>query len=334
MNNFAQYLTEELSLEVKAADVKAFAKDKKSQDILPHLSISLGAASSNKNNLNLLPFEFASPLAYAALRSLNIYSVSAAYAVILFLIYAWFSYAVSGSAAREHKSLEAAYKSLNVASPGQNITPEMQNLLAAFSDKRHGERFASVMKELYSLTPDGIYFRSLDYSNSADKVVIKGVIVKRESSGISKFVKALKNGSIFRGLISHLCRAHRSLPCPPSSLRSIALLEGRSDMINLSPREKTLAFAVCAVLIFFAYWNLTLDPVIKSIASVKAATAQLRLQIGSFNALNKAGLPTLDKKIDIYPKEEQLALIVGVFESQMKEDKIKASEAAFWEELY
>ena len=200
MNNFAQYLTEELSLEVKAADVKAFAKDKKSQDILPHLSISLGAASSNKNNLNLLPFEFASPLAYAALRSLNIYSVSAAYAVILFLIYAWFSYAVSGSAAREHKSLEAAYKSLNVASPGQNITPEMQNLLAAFSDKRHGERFASVMKELYSLTPDGIYFRSLDYSNSADKVVIKGVIVKRESSGISKFVKALKNGSIFRGV--------------------------------------------------------------------------------------------------------------------------------------
>ena len=94
-------------------------------------------------------------------------------------------------------------------------------------------------------------------------------------------------------------------------------------MINLSPREKTLAFAVCAVLIFFAYWNLTLDPVIKSIASVKAATAQLRLQIGSFNALNKAGLPTLDKKIDIYPKEEQLALIVGFFESQMKEDKIK-----------
>ena len=200
MKNFPQYLSEELGFEVDTVEVTAFAKDKNTQDILPHLSIALGAAVPHKNNLDLLPFEFGSPLAYAALRSLNVYSVAAEYAIILFLIFAWFNYVVLGSALKEKRGLEARYKSLSVVNSGQNISPEVEKLLTNFPDGRRGERFAAVMNELNSLTPEGIYFRSIDYHNREANVIIKGIIVKNESSGISTFVKALKGGKIFNGV--------------------------------------------------------------------------------------------------------------------------------------
>ena len=94
-------------------------------------------------------------------------------------------------------------------------------------------------------------------------------------------------------------------------------------MKNLSLREKILAIAVCAVLVFFAYWTFALDPVISSIADVKNDNDQLRTQIDEFTALKKAGLPAAGRDISIHPKEEQLAMMVGFLENQMKENKIK-----------
>ena len=81
--------------------------------------------------------------------------------------------------------------------------------------------------------------------------------------------------------------------------------------------------AVCAALLFFVYWTFVLDPVLSSITSSRNDIRQLRVQIDSFMALKKAGLGTKNKKISLYPKEEQLALIVGFLESQMRNNNIK-----------
>ena len=84
-----------------------------------------------------------------------------------------------------------------------------------------------------------------------------------------------------------------------------------------------LAFAVFAALLFFVCWTYALDPVISDIADIRDDNAQLRTQIASFMALQKAGLPVSKKKINIYPKEEQLTVIVGFLENQMKDNKLK-----------
>ncbi len=200
LTGLAQYLSEELGIEVKEMAVKASAKEPALKESLPHLSLAVGAALLDRCRLELLPFELRFPFISALQRSVNIYSVSAVYGLTLLLLYCWLNFIVVPSAQKEHKALEAAYKSLSVETSGQELSSDMERLISSFSDKRKGERFAVVMKELYALTPKGIYFRSLDYSNPSDRLIIRGVIVEGRTSGISKFVKELKKGKIFKSV--------------------------------------------------------------------------------------------------------------------------------------
>ena len=92
--------------------------------------------------------------------------------------------------------------------------------------------------------------------------------------------------------------------------------------MNLSQRERYWALAASAFLIFFAYWTLILDPILSRAALLRLDSVQLKAKIERLSRPQASAIQP-DKKARIYPRQEQLALVVGFVESKLKESKLE-----------
>ncbi len=97
------------------------------------------------------------------------------------------------------------------------------------------------------------------------------------------------------------------------------------DFNKMSPREKMMMAATGAVLIFFVYWILLLDPVLRSVEKNRNNIIKLSDKIVQYTKVVQSNLamPATMKDLNVYPREDQLSYIVSFLYSNLKANVIK-----------
>jgi len=88
--------------------------------------------------------------------------------------------------------------------------------------------------------------------------------------------------------------------------------------LKISSREKVLLVVAFLCVVFFLYWQLMLNPMLKSIDKTRAEIKAIRLQL-EYSALPplRSAL-TKEKDIKIYSKEKQLNFVMKFIDSKFR----------------
>ncbi|OGB88102.1 hypothetical protein A3H38_03330 [candidate division WOR-1 bacterium RIFCSPLOWO2_02_FULL_46_20] len=88
--------------------------------------------------------------------------------------------------------------------------------------------------------------------------------------------------------------------------------------LKLSDREKNLLIATTVFVVFFIYWQVYLNPLIKATDGMRSEISTLRTKL-EYNPYAQAESPlSKSREIKIYPKEEQLGRIMTFIDDKFK----------------
>ena len=199
--NLLQYFKRELELEILPFSFAVTAEQKDFVEALPLLALSLGAALTSKDYLDLLPEEYKHPWLFRLKKIWSYWFV----ALVYFLIILSFSVGLiirQGYLETRAKMFRQKLQSLGIQTNQAVVGGQEQNLLTqGFNQSGEIDRFVVVMNLLNKNTPSAIYFRDLTYDNNSNSLRIKGLVLDDpKSGGLISFIEQIRQDRNFKNV--------------------------------------------------------------------------------------------------------------------------------------
>lgn len=203
LKNLADYLSKEMKIKISRLEPSDVKSKQDISDQMPLLALAYGATVEKQGpSISLMLDEFRSPIKYQLLGLVNIYSLSGVFAAVLILIYAWFSL-IEMSQKSDLRILQQKGKQYNIDLNAATFMVINEKKYEALGYNKSGkpDLLASIMNNLNTITPDGIFFSSIKYNKAALTFEINGVILKTySSSAVSGLVAQLKESPYFSSI--------------------------------------------------------------------------------------------------------------------------------------
>lgn len=200
--NIIAYFSSTLGINIEPLPVVAVSDKKEFPEAVPLLGLAIGAASRKKPSLSLLPQELRGSPWSSLINLVNVWTIAAAYLLLLMLIFGYYSFKQAGLQSRL-KDLQGQVQKLEEIkkTSAASQTPALANLVKGLGVKSKTDRFIKIIGYIHRSTPKGIYFQKLSYDRKTGQFVISGVMLKeRGKSALANFIDSLKKDGYFKTL--------------------------------------------------------------------------------------------------------------------------------------
>jgi hypothetical protein len=188
----AEYLAQELSMEVKPIDIEIGSKRKDFAINSAYLKAATGAVLAGQCLLSLLPEQYKSPFRVFAKKYLNQYTCSAGFVAVLAAVFlsCW---AYSISVERTYARTLEKYRGMGL----EKLTVSPEGPYAGYNMPGVSDKVVLIIKELEMLTPENIRYQKMTYNRQSKCVQVSGIALDSKKSDFADYIKVLKGSPVF-----------------------------------------------------------------------------------------------------------------------------------------
>ncbi|OGC21600.1 hypothetical protein A2310_02240 [candidate division WOR-1 bacterium RIFOXYB2_FULL_37_13] len=199
VKNFIEFFKNEFGFDVEVLPLN-LQVNKDFEESAHPLALALGAALSKDENMSLLPYELRNPLFKKAVKIFATWGIASV--IFISMFFAWFFFC--------QKEIKTNLYLLNLKEQMKQQGIDVQksiekekalaSLLAEATVYEGIDRYLKIMVLLKELTPSDVYYKYLNYDNSANKLIIKGISLKKRDGkfAVSDFMDKLKATGYFK----------------------------------------------------------------------------------------------------------------------------------------